>query len=152
MNLQLFAHKKGGGSTSNGRDSESKRLGAKSADGQTVTGGSILYRQRGTKIYPGVNVGNGGDDTLFAKVDGVVRFERKGRDKKQVSVYPNPTSDIIYIKGLEKVEKIRVLDFTGRILKEVKGDQINIANLPKGQYIVNFYTNNEVISRKILKK
>ena len=88
MNLQLFAHKKGGGSTSNGRDSESKRLGAKSADGQTVTGGSILYRQRGTKIYPGVNVGIGGDDTLFAKVDGVVRFERKGRDKKQVSVYP----------------------------------------------------------------
>ena len=83
MNLQLFAHKKGGGSTSNGRDSESK-----SADGQTVTGGSILYRQRGTKIYPGVNVGIGGDDTLFAKVDGVVRFERKGRDKKQVSVYP----------------------------------------------------------------
>lgn len=73
-------------------------------------------------------------------------------NKKQVSVYPNPTSDIIYIKGLEKVEKIRVLDFTGRILKEVKGDQINIANLPKGQYIVNFYTNNEVISRKILKK
>ena len=75
MNLQLFAHKKGGGSTSNGRDSESKRLGAKRADGQTVTGGSILYRQRGTKIYPGVNVGIGGDDTLFAKVDGVVRFE-----------------------------------------------------------------------------
>ena len=88
MNLQFFAHKKVGGSTSNGRDSESKRLGAKRADGQTVTGGSILYRQRGTKIYPGVNVGIGGDDTLFAKVDGVVRFERKGRDKKQVSVYP----------------------------------------------------------------
>ena len=88
MNLQFFAHKKGGGSTANGRDSESKRLGAKRADGQTVTGGSILYRQRGTKIYPGVNVGIGGDDTLFAKCDGVVRFERKGRDKKQVSVYP----------------------------------------------------------------
>ena len=86
-NLQLFAHKKGGGSTSNGRDSEAKRLGAKAADGQTVTGGSILYRQRGTHIYPGVNVGRG-DDTLFAKVEGVVRFERKGRDKKQVSVYP----------------------------------------------------------------
>ena len=88
MNLQFFATKKGGGSTANGRDSQSKRLGAKSADGQTVSGGSILYRQRGTKIYPGANVGKGGDDTLYAKVDGVVRFERKGRDKKQVSVYP----------------------------------------------------------------
>jgi len=88
MNLQFFAHKKGGGSTSNGRDSESKRLGAKRADGQFVTGGSILYRQRGTKIYPGTNVGRGGDDTLFAKVDGVVKFERLGRDRKQVSVYP----------------------------------------------------------------
>lgn len=76
-NLQLFAHKKGGGSTSNGRDSQAKRLGAKAADGQTVSGGSILYRQRGTHIYPGVNVGRGGDDTLFAKVEGVVRFERK---------------------------------------------------------------------------
>ena len=88
MNLQFFAHKKGGGSTANGRDSQSKRLGAKSADGQVVTGGSILYRQRGTHIYPGVNVGMGGDNTLFAKVAGVVKFERKGRDKKQVSVYP----------------------------------------------------------------
>lgn len=88
LNLQLFAHKKGGGSTSNGRDSQSKRLGAKRADGQFVSGGSILYRQRGTKIHPGVNVGKGGDDTLFAKVDGVVKFERLGRDKKQVSVYP----------------------------------------------------------------
>ena len=87
MNLQFFAHKKGGGSTANGRDSQSKRLGAKSADGQVVTGGSILYRQRGTRIYPGVNVGMGGDNTLFAKVAGVVKFERKGRDKKQVSVY-----------------------------------------------------------------
>ena len=88
MNLQFFATKKGGGSTSNGRDSQSKRLGSKRADGQTVTGGSILYRQRGTKIHPGANVGIGGDDTLFAKIDGVVRFERKGRYKKQVSVYP----------------------------------------------------------------
>lgn len=88
MNLQFFAHKKGGGSTANGRDSQSKRLGAKSADGQVVTGGSILYRQRGTRIYPGVNVGMGGDNTLFAKVAGVVKFERKGHDKKQVSVYP----------------------------------------------------------------
>ena len=81
MNLQFFAHKKGGGSTANGRDSQSKRLGAKSADGQVVTGGSILYRQRGTRIYPGVNVGMGGDNTLFAKVAGVVKFELKGRDK-----------------------------------------------------------------------
>lgn len=88
MNLQFFAHKKGVGSTKNGRDSESKRLGAKRADGQTVKAGNILYRQRGTKIHPGENVGRGGDDTLFALVDGVVKFERKGRDKKQVSVYP----------------------------------------------------------------
>lgn len=86
--FQFFASKKGVGSTKNGRDSQSKRLGAKRADGQTVSGGSILYRQRGTKIYPGVNVGRGGDDTLYAKVDGVVRFERLGRDRKQVSVYP----------------------------------------------------------------
>ena len=88
MNLQIFAHKKGVGSTKNGRDSESKRLGAKRADGQFVKAGNILYRQRGTKIHPGVNVGRGGDDTLFAKVDGIVRFQRKGRDKKQVSVLP----------------------------------------------------------------
>ena len=86
MNLQIFAHKKGVGSTKNGRDSESKRLGAKRADGQFVKAGNILYRQRGTKIHPGLNVGRGGDDTLFATVDGVVRFQRKGRDKKMVSV------------------------------------------------------------------
>ena len=88
MNLQIFAHKKGVGSTKNGRDSESKRLGAKRADGQVVKAGNILYRQRGTKIHPGINVGKGKDDTLFALVDGRVSFERKGRDKKQVSVYP----------------------------------------------------------------
>ena len=88
MNLQLFAHKKGVGSTKNGRDSESKRLGAKRADGQFITAGSIIYKQRGTKIHPGVNVGKGGDDTLFAKESGILRFERKGRDKKQASVYP----------------------------------------------------------------
>ena len=88
LNLQLFAHKKGVGSTKNGRDSESKRLGAKRADGQFVLAGNILYKQRGTKILPGVNVGRGKDDTLFALVDGKVKFERKGRDKKQVSVYP----------------------------------------------------------------
>ena len=88
MNLQLFAHKKGMGSTKNGRDSESKRLGAKRADGQFVLAGNILYRQRGTKIHPGVNVGKGGDDTLYALVDGVLRFERKRKKKKQASVYP----------------------------------------------------------------
>lgn len=88
INLQFFAQKKGAGSTRNGRDSHSKRLGAKSADGQFVTGGSILYRQRGTKIYPGANVGRGSDDTLFAKVDGVVKFERYGRDRKRVSIEP----------------------------------------------------------------
>ena len=87
FNLQLFASKKGVGSSKNGRDSASKRLGVKRADGQIVTAGSILVRQRGTKIHPGNNVGRGGDDTLFAKVEGVVRFERKGKDKKQVSVY-----------------------------------------------------------------
>lgn len=88
LDLQFFASKKGVGSTKNGRDSESKRLGAKRADGQFVTGGSILYRQRGTKIYPGENVGRGGDDTLFAKIDGTVKFERFGRNRKKVSVYP----------------------------------------------------------------
>ena len=88
LNLQLFAHKKGMGSTKNGRDSEAKRLGAKRADGQFVKAGNILYKQRGTKIHPGINVGIGGDDTLFAKVDGVLKFERVGRDKKQASVYP----------------------------------------------------------------
>ena len=88
LNLQLFAHKKGMGSTRNGRDSESKRLGPKRADGQFSLAGNILVRQRGTKIHPGPNVGKGKDDTLFALVDGVVRFERLGRDKKQVSVYP----------------------------------------------------------------
>lgn len=88
LNLQFFASKKGVGSTKNGRDSEAKRLGAKRADGQEVSGGSILYRQRGTKIYPGANVGRGGDDTLYAKVDGVVKFERYGRNRKKVSVYP----------------------------------------------------------------
>ncbi len=87
-NLQLFAHKKGVSSTRNGRDSNAQRLGVKRADGQTVTGGSILVRQRGTRIYPGTNVGRGNDDTLFAKVDGVVKFERWGRDRKRVSVYP----------------------------------------------------------------
>ena len=88
VNIQLFAHKKGVGSSKNGRDSESKRLGAKRADGQFVLAGNILVRQRGTKIHPGENVGKGKDDTLFAKIDGVVRFERLGRDKKKASVYP----------------------------------------------------------------
>ena len=88
MNIQLFAHKKGVGSTKNGRDSESKRLGVKRADGQFVLAGNILARQRGTKIHPGNNVGIGSDDTLFALSDGIVRFEHKGKLKKQVSVYP----------------------------------------------------------------
>ena len=83
-----MAHKKGQGSVKNGRDSESKRLGLKRADGQFVLAGNILVRQRGTKFHPGTNVGIGSDDTLFAKVDGNVKFERLGRDKKQVSVYP----------------------------------------------------------------
>ncbi|MEI6603553.1 MAG: 50S ribosomal protein L27 [Clostridia bacterium] len=87
INLQRFAHKKGVGSTRNGRDSESKRLGVKRADGQAVVAGNILMRQRGTKIHPGTNVGIGSDDTLFALVDGKVKFERMGRDKKKVSVY-----------------------------------------------------------------
>jgi large subunit ribosomal protein L27 len=88
LDLQFFASKKGVGSTRNGRDSQSQRLGAKRADGQFVSGGSILFRQRGTSIHPGENVGCGKDHTLFAKIDGVVRFERLGRDKKKVSVYP----------------------------------------------------------------
>ena len=83
-----MAHKKGGGSTKNGRDSEAKRLGAKRADGQFVLAGNILYRQRGTKVHPGTNVGIGSDDTLYSKVDGVVKFERKGISDKKVSVYP----------------------------------------------------------------
>ena len=88
MNLQLFAHKKGVGSTKNGRDSESKRLGAKRADGQFVKAGNILFKQRGTKIHPGVNVGRGGDDTLFATADGILRFERSGKTNTKASVYP----------------------------------------------------------------
>ena len=87
INIQLFAHKKGVGSTKNGRDSESKRLGVKRADGQFVLAGNILVRQRGTHIHPGENVGIGSDDTLFAKVSGKVRFERMGQDRKRVSVY-----------------------------------------------------------------
>jgi len=88
FDLQLFAHKKGVGSSRNGRDSQSKRLGVKRFDGQVVRAGNILVRQRGTKIHPGINVMIGGDDTLFAVADGKVKFERKGRDRKQVSVYP----------------------------------------------------------------
>ena len=87
INSQLFAHKKGVGSTKNGRDSESKRLGVKRADGQFVLAGNILVRQRGTHIHPGNNVGRGSDDTLFALIDGKVKFERVGRDRKQVSIY-----------------------------------------------------------------
>ena len=85
--IRLFAHKKGVGSTRNGRDSEAKRLGPTRADGQSVLAGNILVRQRGTKFHPGKNVGIGSDDTLYALIDGVVKFERLGRDKRQVSVY-----------------------------------------------------------------
>jgi len=87
FDLQLFAHKKGVGSSKNGRDSESKRLGYKSHDGQYVSAGSIIIRQRGTKVHPGNNVGIGKDDTLFAMIEGIVKIERKGRDRKQASVY-----------------------------------------------------------------
>ena len=87
LNIQLFAHVKAQGSTQNGRDSRGRRLGAKAADGESVNAGSILYRQRGTKVFPGTNVGMGKDHTLFAKVSGVVKYERLGRDKKKVSVY-----------------------------------------------------------------
>ena len=87
FNIQLFAHKKGQSSTSNGRDSAGRRLGAKAADGEYITAGSIIYRQRGTKIHPGTNVERGKDDTLFALTSGYVKYEHLGRDKKQVSVY-----------------------------------------------------------------
>lgn len=87
LNMQYFAHKKGVGSTKNGRDSESKRLGAKRADGQFVLAGNILVKQRGTHIHPGENVGRGSDDTLFALIDGKVKYERVGKDRKKVSVY-----------------------------------------------------------------
>lgn len=88
LDIQLFAHKKGQSSTSNGRDSIGRRLGAKRADGQFVTAGSILYRQRGTKIFPGKNARRGNDDSIYATIDGIVKFERLGKDKKQASVYP----------------------------------------------------------------
>jgi large subunit ribosomal protein L27 len=94
LNLQFFASKKGVGSTKNGRDSISKRLGVKRGDGQSVLAGNILVRQRGTKIYPGTNAGRGGDDTLFAKADGIVRFERFGRNKKRVSIYPEAMKEV----------------------------------------------------------
>ena len=87
MNLQLFAHKKGMGSSRNGRDSAAQRLGTKRADGQFVLAGNILVRQRGTVIHPGLNVGIGDDDTLYAKIDGIVKFERKDKKRKQVSIY-----------------------------------------------------------------
>ena len=89
INIQLFAHKKGMGSTRNGRDSESKRLGVKRSDGQAVNAGTIIIRQRGTKIHPGNNVGRGSDDTLFALIDGKVKFEHLDKNRKKVSVYSN---------------------------------------------------------------
>ncbi|MCI2048476.1 MAG: 50S ribosomal protein L27 [Lachnospiraceae bacterium] len=93
LNLQFFAHKKGLGSTKNGRDSNSKRLGAKRADGQFVKAGNIVFKQRGTKIHPGVNVGRGGDDTLFATADGVLRFERVGKSDTRACVYPKEAQE-----------------------------------------------------------
>ena len=88
LDIQLFAHHKGQGSTSNGRDSAGRRLGAKAADGEFITAGSIIYRQRGTKVFPGVNTRRGKDDTIFSTVDGILKFERLGRDKTKASVYP----------------------------------------------------------------
>ena len=88
LDIQLFAHHKGQGSTSNGRDSAGRRLGAKAADGEFITAGSIIYRQRGTKMFPGVNARRGNDDSIYSTVDGILRFERLGRSKKQASVYP----------------------------------------------------------------
>ena len=88
LDIQLFAHHKGQGSTSNGRDSAGRRLGAKAADGEFITAGSILYRQRGTKMFPGENTRRGNDDTIYSTIDGIVKFERLGRDKKKASVYP----------------------------------------------------------------
>ncbi len=88
LDIQLFAHHKGQGSTSNGRDSAGRRLGAKAADGEFITAGSIIYRQRGTKVFPGLNTSRGKDDTIFSTVDGILKFERLGRDKKQACVYP----------------------------------------------------------------
>ncbi len=88
LDIQLFAHHKGQGSTSNGRDSAGRRLGAKASDGEFVTAGSIIYRQRGTKIFPGKNTRRGNDDTIFSVIDGIVKYERLGRDKKQACVYP----------------------------------------------------------------
>ncbi len=88
LDIQLFAHHKGQGSTSNGRDSIGRRLGAKASDGEFITAGSIIYRQRGTKVFPGTNVRRGNDDSLYTTIDGIVKFERLGRDKKQASVYP----------------------------------------------------------------
>ncbi len=88
LDIQLFAHHKGQGSTSNGRDSIGRRLGAKAANEEFISAGSIIYRQRGTKIFPGTNVRRGNDDSLYSTIDGVVKFERLGRDKKQASVYP----------------------------------------------------------------
>ena len=89
LNIQLFAHHKGQGSTSNGRDSAGRRLGAKAADGEFIRAGSIIYRQRGTKVFPGTNVRRGNDDTLYSTIDGIVKYERLGRSKKQASVYPS---------------------------------------------------------------
>ena len=122
MNLQLFAHKKGTGSSHNGRDSESKRLGAKRADGQFVLAGNILYRQRGTHIHPGTNCGIGGDDTLFALVDGVVRFERMGKKKTKCTIRHLKKGQTYYVR----IRPIKVkggIEYIG-ILKNTKKARI----------------------------
>ena len=113
MSFQFFAHKKGGGSTKNGRDSESKRLGAKRADGQFVLAGNILVRQRGTHIHPGNNVGIGKDDTLFALIDGKVKFERMGKDRKMCSVYAENSNFVVKTPNESR---------SGFFLREVRHD------------------------------
>ena len=132
IGLQFFAHKKGGGSTKNGRDSKAKRLGPKRADGQFVKAGNILVRQRGTHIHPGVNVGIGSDDTLFAKADGVVRFERLGKDRKQAFEYE---AEYNTLRGSDGVRASCVLypakDMGERFLEPVR-------NLPAHALTVDF--------------
>ena len=118
LNIQLFAHVKAQGSTKNGRDSAGRRLGAKASDGQKVLAGSIIYRQRGTKIYPGTNVGIGSDDTLYAKVTGIMKVERLGRDKKKISVYPQDTEKKeVKAKTVKKENELKCV-FISRICEK----------------------------------
>ena len=110
LDIQLFAHHKGQGSTSNGRDSAGRRLGAKAADGEFITAGSIIYRQRGTRVFPGTNTRRGKDDTIYSTIDGIVKFERLGRDRKQASVY--------YIKQIKTNEKNSPVEYGELVLKK----------------------------------